>query len=230
MKFKYYVPFLFVLLCVSLLTSFPCQAAVVWSDNFDDGNYDGWIVQNGTFIVENGILKTGPEDLNIISIQSYGASTGTWSFDLMATGWTVVYLVLNSQQFLVVVFTGQEYYVQRINVTNSQQYSRAKFSGKIAAWQHLNVTRNQDGRICVYDNGTLVADYVDTTYIPAQEFFEFYATGGQAAIDNIVYSDTVDIEPSVPVPFYMQTWFLATVGAVIVVVAVSILFLLKRKK
>ena len=219
------------LLCVSLSAAFPGKADVVWSDNFDDGNYDGWTVQNGTFIVEDGILKTGPGNLNIISCTSYGPSTGTWSFDLMTTGtWTIVYFVGNSQQVLIILFNGQYYYVQRINVTSSQQYSSKMFPGKAGAWQHLNITRNQEGRICVYDNGTFVADYVDTSYVPPPDFFELYSSGGASAIDNIVVSDTVDIQPPTSVPFYMQTWFLATVGAVIVVVIVAAVFLLRRKK
>jgi hypothetical protein len=225
---KYSMPFLVILLCTTLFTSFPCKAAIVWSDNFNDGNYDGWTVLNGTFIVEDGILKTGPGDFNVISCPSYGPSTGTWSFDLLANGWTVVYFVGNSQQVLVIVFTGQYYYVQRINVVNNT-YSSVTFPGKVSAWQHLNVTRNLDGRICVYNNGTLVVDYVDAIYVPPQDFFELYSTGGEAAIDNIVVSDTVDIQPTVSVPFYMQTWFLASVAVVAVVVVVIMVLLMRRK-
>jgi len=199
----------------------------VWSDNFDDGNYDGWTVQNGTFTVEDGVLKTGPGNLNIISCQSYGPSSGTWSFDLLATGWTVVYFVGNSQQDLVIVFTGQYYYVERINVVDNS-YSSAKFPGKASAWQHLNITRNLDGRICVYSNGTLVADYVDSTYVPPPDFFEFYSTGGEAAIDNIVVSDTVDIQPP-SVPFYMQPWFIPSIAAVAVVIVVTVVLLMRKK-
>ena len=29
--------------------SAPVSAAVVWSDNFDDGDYDGWTILEGTF-------------------------------------------------------------------------------------------------------------------------------------------------------------------------------------
>jgi len=217
-----------ILLCVSLFVVFPGKAETVWSDNFDDGNYDGWTVVNGTFVVEDGVLKTGPESFNVITCPSYGPSTGTWSFDLLANGWTVVYFVGNTQQDLIVLCTGQDYYVQRIDVVNGS-YSSVKFSGKASAWQHLNVTRNQDGRICVYNNGTLVADYVDSTYVPPPDFFEFYCTGGEAAIDNIVVSDSVDIEPSVSAPFYMQTWFLASVAAVIIVVIAIAVLYIRRK-
>ncbi len=226
---RYSVPFLVILLCVTLFTAFPCKAETVWSDDFNDGNYDGWTVLNGTFIVEDGVLKTGPENFNVIQCTSYGPSTGTWSFDLLANGWTVVYFVGNSQQVLVIVFTGQYYYVQRISVVNNT-YSSVTFPGEVSAWQHLNITRNQDGRICVYNNGTLVADYVDTTNVPAPDFFELYSTGGEAAIDNIVVSDSVDIQPS-DVPFYMQPWFIPSIAAIVVAtLAVVIVVLLMRRK
>jgi len=68
------------------------------------------------------------------------ASTGTWSFDLLANGWTVVYFVGNSQQVLVILFTGEYYYVQRINVVNNTYFS-VTFLGKASAWQHLNITQ-----------------------------------------------------------------------------------------
>jgi hypothetical protein len=103
-------------------------------------------------------------------------------------------------------------------------YSSVTFPGKVSAWQHLNVTRNQDGRICVYNNGTLVADYVDATVVPAPEFFKLWSAG-EAAIDNIVVSDTVDIQPS-DVPFYMQPWFIPSIAAIVVVILVVVIVVL----
>jgi hypothetical protein len=216
---KHFVPFLVVLSCVLLFAASSCKAAIVWSDNFNDGTYNGWTVLSGAFTVEDGILKTGPGNIDAIRCDSYGPSTGTWSFDLSASGWTVVTFVGNSQQQdLIILFTEQNYYIQKINAANGTYSSSEEFPGKAFAWQHLNITRDQDGRICVYDNGTLVVDHLDTTFVPSSEFFELSCQGGQAAIDNIVVSDTVDIQPPASVPFYMQTWFLASVGAAVVAV------------
>jgi hypothetical protein len=223
---RHFLPFLVVLSCVLLFMASPCKATIVWSDNFSDGTYNGWTVLNGTFFVEDGLLKTGPGNLDVITYPSYGPSTGTWSFDLWATGWTVVYLVGNSQQDLIILFTEQNYYVQSINAVTGTYSSSEEFPGKASAWQHLNITRDQDGRICVYDNGTLVVDHVDATFVPSSEFFDLSCRGGQAAIDNIVVSDTVDIQPPASVPFYMQTWFLASVGAgVVAVVLIVVLWI-----
>jgi hypothetical protein len=199
----------------------------MWSDDFNDENYDGWTVLAGTFIVEDGILKTGPGDFNTIRCPSYGPATGTWSFDVLANGYTVVYFVGTSQQiYLTILFTGGQFYVQRLSAANNT-FSQVRFPGKASAWQHINVTRNQDGRICVYNNGTLFVDYVDVTFIPSPDFFEFFSAG-ESAIDNIVISDTVDIQPPA-VPFYKQPWFIPSIAAVVVVVVVIVIFLMRRK-
>jgi len=49
-------------------------------------------------------------------------------------------------------------------------------------------------------------------------------------LDNIIVSDTVDIEPPLPeAPFYMQTWFLATVGVAVVLVVMGAVWVLRGK-
>jgi hypothetical protein len=55
---KYSVPFLVILLCISLLTTFPCRATIVWFDNFDDGDYNGWFDGDSTFSADDSNLKT----------------------------------------------------------------------------------------------------------------------------------------------------------------------------
>ncbi len=94
------------------------------------------------------------------------------------------------------------------------------------SWQHIDVTRNVEGRTCVYLNRTLYIDMVDHVIRKSWSFW--YGPLSGAAIDNIVVSNTVDIEPP-PQPFYMQTWFLATVGAVAVAAIILVIFLRHKK-
>jgi len=101
------------------------------------------------------------------------------------------------------------------------------FSSNIPGWQHLDVTRNSKGRICIYHNETLILDLVDQAPLTSSEFF-IYLPDGEAAIDNVVVSNTVDIEPPPSIPFYLQTWFLATAGAVAAAIIVALLMLRKR--
>ena len=35
-----------------------CKADVVWSDDFDDGDIDGWTIAQGNFSVEDGTLRS----------------------------------------------------------------------------------------------------------------------------------------------------------------------------
>jgi hypothetical protein len=100
------------------------------------------------------------------------------------------------------------------------------FNGGISSWQHIDVTRNLDGRTCIYLNGTLVLDVAD--HVVRKSWFFIFYQNMESAIDNIVVSNTVDIEPPSP-PFYMQTWFIATVFTVVATVVVILILLMRRK-
>ena len=59
-------------------------AAVVWSDNFDDGNYDGWTVEDGDYSVTDGALRSeATGDLNNIIWYPSTTAVGTWNFSFM---------------------------------------------------------------------------------------------------------------------------------------------------
>ncbi|MHA1960609.1 MAG: hypothetical protein ACW99U_10270 [Candidatus Thorarchaeota archaeon] len=80
--------FAIVNLLLLALTPIPAQAAIVWSDNFDDGNYDGWTMcENPGFpfnasnwSAANNYLQIDQEDWGLISYPS-NVAYGTWSFD-----------------------------------------------------------------------------------------------------------------------------------------------------
>jgi hypothetical protein len=100
-------------------------------------------------------------------------------------------------------------------------------------WHHIDVTRNSDGRICIYLDEMLYVDAVQTGGGTTSNYFVLYIlTPGVARtlIDNIVVTDTIDIEPPSPeTPFYMQTWFLATVGVAVTAVVIGAVWMLRRK-
>lgn len=59
------------------------SATVVWSDDFSDGNYDGWTVWNGTWDASGGFLEaTGTQspETNTI-VHDNGQIYGTYTFD-----------------------------------------------------------------------------------------------------------------------------------------------------
>ena len=78
----------------------PTSAAVIWSDDFNDGNYDGWTISginvtsypppswvitelDGNFTIENGMLKAHGPEWNWAK-HSSNIAYGTWSFDIHA--------------------------------------------------------------------------------------------------------------------------------------------------
>jgi hypothetical protein len=247
---KYSVLFLVVLLCASFFTAFgaQCKAATVWSDNFDSGNYNGWTVTNGTFSAADHTLRSVGGGGVIIHPSS--VTTGTWSFDIMGVNDTGVGLMGSypvpfdfarqpaSYAWIGIAKEGQ---ILGLDVAASGQGTRVgQYSypwTKTSGWQHIDVTRSSEGRTCVYLNGTLVIDWAPLTNpVTTSEYFwvmfgeEAFPHIGtsEGAIDNIVVSSTVDIQP--PPPYYMQTWFWAVVGTVIVAVAVVAVLFLRRKK
>jgi hypothetical protein len=234
--------------------TFPCKAATVWSDDFNDGNYNGWYVTNGTFSAEDHTLRSIGAGGCIIHPSS--VTTGTWSFDILGVNDTTIGFIGNypvpisgiknlciykSSGFALDLIVAPQGYSSGYIDTEYDFPSSTKSTG----WQHIDATRSSDGRICVYINGTLVIDKVNTQFTTTSDLDYFCVWlgvdptagfpsplpffGSEGAIDNIVVSNTVDIQPPAA-PFYMQTWFLTTVGAVIVVVVVAAVFLIRRKK
>ena len=55
------------------------QAEVVWSEDFDDGDYDGWSLNLGEVTAEDQFFRN-LERLTILSHEST-ITVGTWSFD-----------------------------------------------------------------------------------------------------------------------------------------------------
>jgi len=83
--------FTMLVLCVSVCTT-SSDATVIWSDDFNNGNYDGWLICNNTVVnppsawsAANHYLQIDQGDSGTISHPSTLAY-GTWSFDFKANG------------------------------------------------------------------------------------------------------------------------------------------------
>lgn len=220
-----------ILLNILLFSMAQCKAAVVWSDDFDDGEYDGWILDSGAFSAEDKTLRT-VQGYSLYSIYypSY-ATTGTWSFDVLVGTETELSLMFSQQiegQKLTLTLSGISIELRSYkSLFDSMELAAYMLPRSMTGWQHFNVTRDSNGRTCVYNNGTLVIDVADSIVITSE--FIRYLSRGDSAIDNIVVSNTIDIEPPPQIPFYMQIWFLEAICAIAVAVAIVIVFLGKRK-
>jgi hypothetical protein len=238
---EYFVLILVALLCISLCTMFPpvCKAAPVWSDNFDDGNYDGWTVLNGTFTAADHTLRSIGGGGLIVHTSS--VTVGTWSFDIMGVNDTDVgFMSTYPLPITTMICLELGQYHSRGNVMELNSYSGGWSTlgtynfGVTTGWQHINITRDSDGRIYLYHNGTLIMNGVSSV-TGSGYFWVCFSLSSQltignteGAIDNIVVSDTIDIQPP-PVPFYRQTWFIPAVfGAVVVALAIVALLVRRR--
>jgi hypothetical protein len=85
------------MIIVSNIAISPCSSEVVWSENFDDGDMEGWTVTQGNFTVINGYLESvakeklqtpfgsaGGSDHDLLSccFTQSKVAVGTWSFDI----------------------------------------------------------------------------------------------------------------------------------------------------
>ncbi len=97
------------LLLSSILLPISCDAATVWSDDFNDGNYNSWTIYGlnfstfplttatGEFSAADNTLKaTSADPIYSYAVHSSSVVYGTWSFDLNA--------VDNSFHYSVVFF------------------------------------------------------------------------------------------------------------------------------
>jgi hypothetical protein len=202
-----------------------CRAEVVWSDNFDDGDISDWMIAQGRFTVENGSLQsvatgTITLDYSILS-QAFHPSkvyTGTWSFDYkLEYSSTCPELAVNFIGVTATVWDissaqGKDYgfYLGWYRPGEYELYKNMKFPGAQVlslcssdssyekdVWHHVDITRGEDGRFCVYVDGVLGIDLVDKEHMESNYFGVYleYSDRGRVLIDNIVVSDTVDIDP-----------------------------------
>ena len=195
------------------------QAEVVWSDDFDDGDYDGWEVKRGNWSAENGFLRiSDPGDIYRPST----TSVGTWSFDVYVTPvgsnhFSFLFMsdtpasyipldLLNFNGYLLMIYAfpdGRSSTLDLYSSTGSWKVKRELLEiydvgmDLSYRWHHMDITRDDEGRICVYLNRRLVIDLVDRNS-NSSSFFQFLSETGPA-IDNIVVKDYVD-------PPHIQEW------------------------
>ena len=210
-----------VLLCWMGYSPLAGRGAVIWSDDFNDGDYNGWtICENSVFddgsewSATNNYLQLDQEDGGIISHPS-NIAYGKWSFDFRGIEANVSDLTFAAIAFISSNLDGDDWYdwtcywIEFQATSTPQGYGftlslRKSFNGAHTAvvsytplvpatgWHHIDVTRTTAGKFSVKLNDSLVMEREDTD-IDTSELFVFYAREW-LMFDNVVVDDAPPID------------------------------------
>jgi hypothetical protein len=249
MRKMYLIAVVIVLVLCSSMGTTPSRAAIVWQDDFDDGNLDGWtvfgyespysdVMVGGNFSAASGRLEVSHDDPNFARRNST-VTEGTWSFDMYVPnvaderGAMYVYIMSNGSRPI------PEYPADFIGVGAWRQsasdswhfivWSLKGFDSVIHSsidrdpmqgWHHIDISRTSEGQFSFYVNGTLEDEF---TYngVTTSMYLEFYCYSVTgAAIDNLVVDDDPDKPKPPPLPLELIALGAGSVVAVIVIVIV----------
>jgi hypothetical protein len=193
------------------------DTSIVWSEDFEDGDWEGWEIgstSGGEFFIEDGVLKVDKCEYSAFVLSAIGhlspITTGTWSFDLYFHGqdFPTIGLFGNlDMDSFVDDFNSPDSWWNRtdfrslgLQVHMRSLYLTTFIDGKHImmahykledhlGWQHFDVTRDDGGRTLVYLNGKQIYDYTDDSFNNSKYFY--ILTYEDSAFDNIVVRDQV---------------------------------------
>ncbi|MFX1560990.1 MAG: hypothetical protein ACFFBL_10420 [Promethearchaeota archaeon] len=208
-------------LVLAVLITTPSSAQLVWQDDFEDGNLEGWTVIYSNFTVENGVLRL--ENDTYPSGEIFHSSTGvvgTWSFRIIGQIWEVDFIAtarpgayMNAYCLVKGVDRfGRAFYFKKILNDSVEQIARYGYNGN-DSWNHVNITRNVVGAFEIYIDGELVINKADTSVLESS-YFIYYALGNGSGIDDIEVVTELYTPPGYPTVFLLG--FIATVAILVV--------------
>jgi len=184
------------------------ELAVVWSDDFEDGNADGWEWSYGTadFSVREGALNFGPGEGGDIKHKSE-TTIGTWSFDAYMpeqTGWSLyIGMCANERSnrfFGLQIKRGTDTFV-KLAFEEYLGDEKITFDGPwhagevLTGWHHFDVTRDNSNKTRVYLNVEQILES-DIGEFFTTSFFVLGAPPQGPAFDNVVvWNQVIDIQP-----------------------------------
>jgi hypothetical protein len=190
--------FVFLLILgVILLTS--CSSrdkSIVWSDDFDDGDLEGWETwwKKGFYSTDDGVLsiKTGGDLYHESTVL-----TGTWSFDL--------YLDNNLGTTHEFRFTESPFNFQNLEVKQNgttqiwittqrdgtiPKSSYLDLGEKVGGWHHFDISKDETGMIKVYYDGNFIFEHFDDREFDAEKLVIMYCCDGPV-LDNLIVRDQI---------------------------------------
>ncbi|MHA1577441.1 MAG: hypothetical protein ACTSU3_08785 [Candidatus Thorarchaeota archaeon] len=198
----------FGLIAIFLLLAFipiPAYAAEVWSDDFDDGNYDDWAVSEGAFTCADGYLKA-----TVYASEGHQWSGITYNSTVVSGTWSFDYYYVSGVHFVVILMTDEQHSQGGYNLViqmlsdvveiavkeiSFNVYTSWEFSPGTESWTHIDVTKDESRNMQVFVNGTHRLSYRMFVTSKTMKYFGVATQNGVGnAVDNIVVSDTIDFE------------------------------------
>lgn len=184
----------------------PAVAGVDWSDDFDDGNYDGWTVNDGTFAVIDGKLQATEAGAGVPAQIEHPSNVtmGTWAFDLEIVDnpegpelVNIHFLKDESGSFMglaygIVIFGGI-ITLGRISGSELTEFATWPFPDPPPfGLHHIEILHNATNDFYVYVNGTMVIDAMGLFYEQyTYDYFSFQSTI-YSSIDNVNVTEWVE--------------------------------------
>ncbi|MHA2320447.1 MAG: hypothetical protein ACXACG_02220 [Candidatus Thorarchaeota archaeon] len=182
-------------------------ATIVWSDNFDDGNFDGWTVTEGSCDASSEYL-VGVYNGELRHKIWYPSSqiVGTWSFDVYPGdqrpeqgGGTieVEFMGNGTDRYMLSIRPSNDYDALHVYFKNNNfPLGYVEIEGGLDTWTHYDVTRNSTGGLSLYVNATSTTDEpvltaADTMYSYSDRFTVIFHYREDSRIDNVVVDDEI---------------------------------------
>ena len=223
------------------------NAAIVWEDDFNDGNYDNWTILEGTFNATNQYLETTDPGLYQMHQIRHDSSVayGFWSFDLYVNA----SITSPSYPNHIVLFMADEldddhhaYFGFELDVITNNQFiglRLSKYDGEegwdvligvtisaMDGWQEFNITRDCMGNFDFFLNGTLRMEHTDNAIFPCNLFV--WRALEYNAIDNVVISE-LDSPCTTTISLELVLIGVGVTIAVVVLVLVVVIVLRRRR-
>ena len=203
-----------IFLAVLLLSARTCSAVVIWQEDFNDGDYDGWTIYQGDFeITGNALVANGSYGVWNFIRHTSTVAYGTWSFDVLSEdapqNHTYVYIIsggtVDIPNYRLCIWTGSYLGwalgpgVSLLKQNTTTTVSIADwFTGTLSGWHSYEVTRDETGQFRISVDGILRITVSDNE-ITSSGAFRFGAQEN-SGMDNIVVDAPAATTPNTPPP------------------------------
>jgi hypothetical protein len=234
-------------LLLSLVCNVPrCSAQNSWSDDFSDGNYIGWTIEEGTFDASNYILETTGDAGGLSEWHSIHHSSqvayGNWSLDMYINGTERIgyfisfiadslfeygpgFLMPSNGYAIWFYSTGPaEVGLERWTNDDYTALGSTWNPSSLHGWQNITITRDNTGVFTFSVNGTSRITATDNTHTTSQVFG--WTCDPWSAIDNVIVNEP-DGNKNHRIPLELLL-LIGGVVVIIVIVIIAVIYLRRR--